>query len=154
MHHVILKRSADVPGILHSTVRSPDRTGFKSWLHHWDLAPSNVYRAGPTAGAGQGCLWTGCPLHIRIPASLAACLCLNSGWCGVINNNKRSSRRPVPTPKQKLNPWEPRKQFCKPSCCLGPLKTPLRELLLSSSLGGKASCNVCKWSGYIFFCPN
>lgn len=30
----------------------------------------------------------------------------------------------VPIWKQKLNPWEQRKQFYKPSCCSGPLETP------------------------------
>ena len=57
---------------------------------------------------------------------------------GVLEDQYRS----VPIPKQKLNPWEQRKQFCKPSCCLGPLKTPLGGLLLSCFLGGEASCKV------------
>lgn len=30
----------------------------------------------------------------------------------------------VPIPKQKLNPWEQKKQFYKLSCCSGPLKAP------------------------------
>lgn len=30
----------------------------------------------------------------------------------------------MPIPKQKLNPWEQRKQFYKFSCCSGPLKAP------------------------------
>lgn len=157
MHHVILRWCADVLGILHSRVHSPDRTGFKSWLHHWDRAPSNVYRAGPTVGSGQGCLWTGCPLNIRTPASLVACLCSNSGWCGVINNNKRSSRRPIlfsAHTKTETEPLGAGKTILQALLLLRPIKNTSRGLLLSCSLGGKAFCKVCKWPGYIFFCPN
>lgn len=39
---------------------------------------------------------------------------------GVLKDQYRS----VPIWKQKLNPWEQRKQFYKPSCCTDPLETP------------------------------
>lgn len=45
----------------------------------------------------------------------------------------------VPTPKQKLNPWELGKQFCKPSCCSGPLKTPPEGSCLAVLWEGKRS---------------
>lgn len=79
-------------------------------------------------GAGQGYLWTCCPLEIAeillpwLPVFAQAVddtvLLITTN--GVLEDQFCS----VPIPKQKWNRWEQRQQFYKLSCCSGPLKAP------------------------------
>lgn len=87
-------------------------------------------------------------------AALAACLCSSSRWCCVINNNNQvleDQYCSVPIWKQKLNPWEQRKQFYKPSCCSGPLETPPGALACWSVGGNKGTHPVKFLSGQARF---
>lgn len=57
----------------------------------------------------------------------------------------------APISKQKLNPWEMRKQLCKPSCWLGPLKTLWWGIFLLSLFFGKESKLQSFWVGWATF---
>lgn len=98
-----------------------DITGFKFWLHHWDLAPPNVYRIDWQWELDRDISEHNAPQNSRMPVFALDDAVLLTTTNGVLKDQYWS----VPIWKEKLNPWEQRKQFYKPSCCSGPLETPL-----------------------------
>lgn len=114
-------------GLLALNSKLPNRTSFKLWLHHWDLAPqmsTELTHYVSWIGISLNTLpqdWnTGFPIPWMPVFAQAPDDAVLLTTNGVLEDQYLS----VTIPKQKWNSWEQRKQFYRPSCCSGPLKTP------------------------------